>query len=173
MRLITQMPSASEASSYTIGFESMRHDLNCTQFQATIGLSVYALGFGTVPLITASLSEEFGRHPLYISTCFGFMMMQLLIAWYVSHSHIPYGLLIPSFRRQLQKHSNCHRSAILGRCIWVDRCHHGGWNDCRHLDPISVRHPYIYAFLIMGINSLAGAAYPCRSSPYVLLEVPV
>ncbi|KAI0954788.1 hypothetical protein AcW1_006573 [Taiwanofungus camphoratus] len=40
-------------------------ELNCTDFQATAGLSVFALGFGVVPLVTASLSEEFGRQLLY------------------------------------------------------------------------------------------------------------
>ena len=66
-----------------MGFDSMTRDLNCTEFQATIGLSVYCLGFGIVPLVTASFSEEFGRHPLYIVSCFGFMMMHIMAALYV------------------------------------------------------------------------------------------
>ncbi|KDQ50141.1 hypothetical protein JAAARDRAFT_186488 [Jaapia argillacea MUCL 33604] len=72
--------SAATTSTYTSGFPSMTRDLNCTQFQATIGLSVYALGFGIVPLITASLSEEFGRLPLYIGSVFGFAAMHLMVA---------------------------------------------------------------------------------------------
>lgn len=63
-----------------MGFASMRQDLNCTNFQATIGLSVYGLGFGVVPLVTASLSEEFGRQPLYIGSAIGFLLMYLMVA---------------------------------------------------------------------------------------------
>ncbi|KAF9444904.1 MFS general substrate transporter [Macrolepiota fuliginosa MF-IS2] len=72
--------TACTAASYNLGFPSMTRDLNCTQFQATIGLSVYALGFGVVPLVTASFSEEFGRQPLYIGSGIGFTLMYLMIA---------------------------------------------------------------------------------------------
>ena len=58
----------------------MTHDLNCTTFQATIGLSLYALGFGVCPLITAPLSEEFGRTPLYIVSTFIFLTMHIGVA---------------------------------------------------------------------------------------------
>ncbi|GLB43233.1 putative major facilitator superfamily protein [Lyophyllum shimeji] len=72
--------SSSAASAYNMGFPSMTRDLNCTKFQATIGLSVYALGFGIVPLVTASFSEEFGRQPLYIGSSFGFLLMYMMVA---------------------------------------------------------------------------------------------
>ncbi|KJA28007.1 hypothetical protein HYPSUDRAFT_51464 [Hypholoma sublateritium FD-334 SS-4] len=72
--------TASTASSYNPGFGSMMRDLNCTEFQATIGLSVYALGFGIIPLVTASFSEEFGRLPLYIGSGIGFLLMYMMIA---------------------------------------------------------------------------------------------
>ena len=49
-------------------------------FQATIGLSVYPLGFGVIPLATAALSEEFGRQPLYLISALIFMLMHLGIA---------------------------------------------------------------------------------------------
>lgn len=58
----------------------MTHDLNCSTFQATIGLSLYALGFGLVPLVSASFSEEFGRQPMYIGSAIGFILMYLMIA---------------------------------------------------------------------------------------------
>jgi MFS family permease len=77
------LPSASTISSYNMGFNTMVLDLNCTEFQATIGLSVYALGFGVVPLVTASFSEEFGRQPLYIGSSIGFILMYMMIALYV------------------------------------------------------------------------------------------
>ncbi|KAJ8521556.1 hypothetical protein ONZ45_g1756 [Pleurotus djamor] len=60
------------AGSYNMGFPSMTRDLNCTDFQATIGLAVYPLGFGLIPLVTASFSEEFGRMPLYLASMLGF-----------------------------------------------------------------------------------------------------
>ncbi|KZT21181.1 MFS general substrate transporter [Neolentinus lepideus HHB14362 ss-1] len=71
---------AAAASTYNSGFPSMTRDLNCTTFQATIGLAVYALGFGLVPLVTASFSEEFGRQPLYIFSAIGFALMHLMVA---------------------------------------------------------------------------------------------
>ncbi|KAJ6616963.1 MFS polyamine transporter [Mycena sp. CBHHK59/15] len=72
--------ASSTASAYNLGFTSMMRDLNCTNFQATVGLSVYTLGFGIVPLVTSSFSEEFGRQPLYIGSAIGFTCMYLLIA---------------------------------------------------------------------------------------------
>lgn len=74
---------ASAASAYNMGIESMTRDLNCSQFQALIGLSVYALGFGVVPLVSSSFSEEFGRQPLYIGSFIGFFFMYMMVALYV------------------------------------------------------------------------------------------
>ncbi|KLO13266.1 MFS general substrate transporter [Schizopora paradoxa] len=72
--------SAAVASTYPIGYGSMTADLNCTTFQATIGLSLYTLGFGLIPLVTAPFSEEFGRQPLYVVSGFIFMIMHLGVA---------------------------------------------------------------------------------------------
>ncbi|THU86241.1 MFS polyamine transporter [Dendrothele bispora CBS 962.96] len=72
--------AASTAGAYNLGFTSMTHDLNITSFQATIGLSLYALGFGIVPLVTASFSEEIGRQPLYVVSAVGVLFMYLMIA---------------------------------------------------------------------------------------------
>lgn len=68
----------------------MIRDLHCTEYQATIGLSVFALGFGLIPLVTASFSEEFGRQPLYIGSGLGFLLMYPMIALYVE-LHANYG----------------------------------------------------------------------------------
>ncbi|KAG1848315.1 major facilitator superfamily domain-containing protein [Suillus subalutaceus] len=76
---ITLTCSAS-ASSYSISYESMMHDLNCTQLQATVGLSLYVLGFGIVPLISSSFSEECGRRPLYIVSSVLFMLAEVMNA---------------------------------------------------------------------------------------------
>lgn len=58
----------------------MTSDLNCTNFQATIGLSLYGLGFALFPLVTSSFSEEVGRRPLYIGSLVGHTLMHLLVA---------------------------------------------------------------------------------------------
>ena len=63
-----------------MGYASMTRDLNCTEFQATIGVSLYALGFAVVPLVSASFSEEFGRQPLYIVSSVGFALTHLMVA---------------------------------------------------------------------------------------------
>ena len=68
-----------------MGFSSMIRHFHCTEFQATIGLSVYPLGFGLIPLVSASFSEEFGRLPLYIGSGLGFLLMFPMIALYGSN----------------------------------------------------------------------------------------
>ncbi|KAJ2917132.1 hypothetical protein MD484_g3284, partial [Candolleomyces efflorescens] len=74
------MLSSTTVSSYNMGFGSMTRDLNATVFQATIGLSLFTLGFGVIPMITASFSEEFGRRPLYIVSMLGFLLMYVMVA---------------------------------------------------------------------------------------------
>ncbi|KAG1730303.1 MFS general substrate transporter, partial [Suillus lakei] len=72
--------TASSASSYSISYESMMQDLHCTQLQATVGLSLYVIGFGIVPLISSSFSEECGRRPLYIVSSALFMLAEVMNA---------------------------------------------------------------------------------------------
>lgn len=74
------MLAAAAAGSYNMGFPTMIPELQCTRLEATAGLSLYALGFGIVPLLTSSFSEEFGRQPLYVCSITGFMLMQISIA---------------------------------------------------------------------------------------------
>ncbi|KIJ65201.1 hypothetical protein HYDPIDRAFT_88764, partial [Hydnomerulius pinastri MD-312] len=71
---------AAAASSFSIGYQSMISDLNCTNFQATVALGVYTIGFGVVPLVTSSFSEEVGRLPLYMVCSITFMLTELMIA---------------------------------------------------------------------------------------------
>ncbi|KAG2144581.1 major facilitator superfamily domain-containing protein [Suillus clintonianus] len=71
---------AAASASFSMGYQSMMRDLNCTQFQATVGLSMWAIGFGTVPLITSSFTEEFGRLNIYIVSSFAFMLTEMMIA---------------------------------------------------------------------------------------------
>ena len=125
--------SASTASAYNLGFASMRRDLHCTEFQATVGLSVYALGFGVVPLITASFSEEFGRQPLYIGSAVGFLLMYMMVALFVP-VRIPFSrphLSNVGPREQVEKHPDRHYSTFPTRFIWVDGRYNGWGNYCR------------------------------------------
>jgi MFS family permease len=58
----------------------MQRDLHASSLQIAATLSCYALGFGVTPLVTASLSEEFGRRPLYIITAFISFTMSIVMA---------------------------------------------------------------------------------------------
>lgn len=66
-----------------MGTESMMRDLNCTQFQATIALCVYALGYAVVPLFSTAFSEEVGRRPVYLVTAFVSVLCYVLTAMFV------------------------------------------------------------------------------------------
>ncbi|KAK7461799.1 hypothetical protein VKT23_008231 [Stygiomarasmius scandens] len=74
------MIAAYNAGGYNMGFASMTRDLNATTFQATIGLSLYALGFGLFPMVTASFSEEVGRLPIYVVSALGVLLMYVMVA---------------------------------------------------------------------------------------------
>ncbi|KAJ8579897.1 MFS general substrate transporter [Rhizopogon salebrosus TDB-379] len=71
---------SSPQSSYPISYESMMQDLHCTEFQATLGLGLYAMGFGIFPLISSSFSEEFGRRPVYIFSSVLFLLAEVMNA---------------------------------------------------------------------------------------------
>ncbi|OCH96367.1 MFS general substrate transporter [Obba rivulosa] len=71
---------ASGSASFASGFPSITRDLNCTEFQATVALSMFSLGFGILPLVSASFSEEFGRRPLYLGSAIGYACMHLMAA---------------------------------------------------------------------------------------------
>ncbi|KAG2340276.1 MFS general substrate transporter [Suillus weaverae] len=72
--------TAAASSSYSISYESMMKDLNCTQLQATLGLSLYAIGFGIVPLVSSPFSEECGRRPVYIMSSALFFLAEVMNA---------------------------------------------------------------------------------------------
>ncbi|KAI0731113.1 MFS general substrate transporter [Earliella scabrosa] len=72
--------TASSSGAYALGFPSLTRDLNATEFQATIGLSTFTLGFALVPLISTSFSEEFGRQPIYFFSGLGCLLMHMMTA---------------------------------------------------------------------------------------------
>jgi len=106
----------------------MIRDLHCTEFQATIGLSVYPLGFGLIPLVTASFSEEFGRQPLYIGSGLGFLLMTLMIALYVE-LHFIMVMRFTLNLRKVKKHPDGYCGTLFTRRVWVYWVDHGWWND--------------------------------------------
>ncbi|KAJ7723805.1 MFS general substrate transporter [Mycena metata] len=68
------------ASAYAMGFPSMMRELRCSHEQAALGISMFCLGFGLVPLLTSAFSEEFGRRPLYVVCIVGFTAMYVVQA---------------------------------------------------------------------------------------------
>ena len=129
--------SALATSAYNMGFNTMILDLNCTEFQATIGLSVFSVGFGVVPLVTASLSEEFGRQPLYIGSSIGFNLMFMMIALCVCRQTSCYRH--SQSHRQVKKHPNRSTGSFSTRGLWIDRLYDGGRYYSRHMGPEGVR----------------------------------
>ncbi|KAJ7065421.1 major facilitator superfamily domain-containing protein [Mycena amicta] len=76
--LFLQVVVASTASGYALGFPSMMRDTHCTQFQATLGLGIFCLGFAVIPLFTSPLSEMRGRKPLYLASATGCILAHLM-----------------------------------------------------------------------------------------------
>ncbi|EIW80709.1 MFS general substrate transporter [Coniophora puteana RWD-64-598 SS2] len=72
--------ACASCSSFALGYASMIRDLGCTQFEATLGLSLYILGFAIVPLFTSAFSEEFGRRPLYLVCALFYTLAQVMTA---------------------------------------------------------------------------------------------
>ncbi|KAG6379526.1 major facilitator superfamily domain-containing protein [Boletus reticuloceps] len=72
--------TAAAASSFSISTPSLTYDLHCTELEATLGLGLYAVGFGIVPLVTSSFSEEIGRRPVYIFSSVVFTLTQIMVA---------------------------------------------------------------------------------------------
>jgi MFS family permease len=58
-----------------MGFPSMIRELDTNEMQATIGLSLYSISFAIVPLVSAPLSEEIGRQPLYLGSFIAFLFL--------------------------------------------------------------------------------------------------
>ncbi|GAA5918369.1 hypothetical protein JCM1841_002191 [Sporobolomyces salmonicolor] len=68
-------------TAFAMGNESMMADLHCSREVATLGLSVFPLGFGLGPLFTAPLSEAYGRYPMYFISCLVYLIFFIPIAY--------------------------------------------------------------------------------------------
>ncbi|QPC78656.1 hypothetical protein HYE68_009408 [Fusarium pseudograminearum] len=64
---------------YTSSTEGVMRAFGVSQLKATLGLSLYVLGYGTGPLIFSPLSEipRIGRNPVYIVTMFLFVIISI------------------------------------------------------------------------------------------------
>lgn len=64
---------------YTSSTEGVMNHFGVSQLKATLGLSMYVLGYGIGPLIFSPLSEipKIGRNPVYIITMFLFVIISI------------------------------------------------------------------------------------------------
>ncbi|KAI0044858.1 putative caffeine resistance protein 5 [Auriscalpium vulgare] len=67
------------SSIFTAGVISVTQDFGVSQVAATLGLTLFVLGYGTGPMLLAPLSEipQFGRMPIYIMSCALFTVLQV------------------------------------------------------------------------------------------------
>ncbi|KAI0262883.1 major facilitator superfamily domain-containing protein [Gloeopeniophorella convolvens] len=65
------------SSAYSGGMAFMRKDIPMSETVSVIGISLYVLGFGLGPLLFASLSETFGRRPVFLCTMPAFTLFHL------------------------------------------------------------------------------------------------
>ncbi|GJN92132.1 hypothetical protein Rhopal_005162-T1 [Rhodotorula paludigena] len=73
--------AAYAGTAFAMGNGSMMDEFDCSHTIATLGLSVFPLGFGLGPLFTAPLSEAFGRYPLYVVSSFVYLVFIIPIAY--------------------------------------------------------------------------------------------
>ncbi|KAL6409874.1 FLR1-putative H+ antiporter regulated by yAP-1 and involved in multidrug resistance [Ilyonectria robusta] len=64
---------------YTSSTEGVMRTFGVSQLKATLGLSIYVLGYGIGPLVFSPLSEipRIGRNPVYIVTMFLFVIISI------------------------------------------------------------------------------------------------
>jgi MFS family permease len=109
----------------------MIRDLKCTEFQATLSFSAYGLGLGVVPMVISSLSEEFGRLPLFLWSSIGFELCFVMIAlyvWYIVTLKVISDFVFQSMLGQGAKHSSCNPWQIFTGWVFLD-WGHNGWGD--------------------------------------------
>ncbi|CAM1511189.1 Fc.00g087020.m01.CDS01 [Cosmosporella sp. VM-42] len=80
---------------YTSSTEGVMQKFGVSQIKATLGLSLYVLGYGVGPLIFSPLSEipRIGRNPVYIVTMFLFVIISIPTALVDSYE----GLMVLRF----------------------------------------------------------------------------
>ena len=68
---------------YTSSTEGIMKQFGVNEVEATLGLSLYVLGYGVGPLVFSPLSEipKIGRNPVYIVTMFFFLVLSIPTAF--------------------------------------------------------------------------------------------
>ena len=66
--IATPRPSSLTSTAYTAGIIQIMEEFGCSQEVATLGVSLFVLGFAIGPLLWAPLSELYGRQVLFIGT---------------------------------------------------------------------------------------------------------
>jgi DHA1 family multidrug resistance protein-like MFS transporter len=68
---------------YSAGIEDVEQVFGVSQAAATLGLTMFVLGYGTGPLIFAPMSEipQIGRNPIYIGTLIVFVALQFPVIY--------------------------------------------------------------------------------------------
>ena len=64
---------------YTAGIEGVTREFGVSRVAATLGLSLFVLGYALGPMVWAPMSEipQIGRNPIYIGTLFFFVVLQV------------------------------------------------------------------------------------------------
>ncbi|KAK9371453.1 major facilitator superfamily domain-containing protein [Lipomyces chichibuensis] len=65
------------SSVFTAGIPSIAAEFHVSTTVATLGLTLYLVGFATGPLVFAPMSEVYGRNVVYIGTWIPFMLFQI------------------------------------------------------------------------------------------------
>lgn len=68
------------AGGYSSGQDAIEKTFNVSAEVATLGLSMYILGFAVGPLLLAPLSEYYGRNPVYVYSWLGLVIFQIPLA---------------------------------------------------------------------------------------------
>ncbi|KAJ8102607.1 major facilitator superfamily domain-containing protein [Lipomyces tetrasporus] len=65
------------SSVFTAGISSIAEEFHISSTVATLGLTLYVVGFATGPLVFAPMSEVYGRNVVYIGSWIPFMLFQI------------------------------------------------------------------------------------------------
>jgi len=142
-------------SAYTMGDSSMMRDRDCSRLQVITGFNVYSLWFGTVPLVSASFSEEFGRRPLYIISGIGFILMFTMMALWDSSFESPFGptwIDTKFLCSEGEKYPNGDCSTLSAGLLRIHYSNNGWRNNCWYL-----ADPWVSMCVILGLTIQHGS----------------
>ncbi|KAF2089142.1 MFS general substrate transporter [Saccharata proteae CBS 121410] len=135
------------AGGYSSGQDDVAKTFNVSSEVATLGLSMYILGFAVGPLLLAPLSEYFGRNPVYI------------VSW---------GLLVV-FQIPLALAPNIGTVIV---CRFIQGFFGGAplTNTGGTISDLWARNECGYAMAVYGVSSTAAPPFALIVSGYIVLE---